>query len=280
VRDTLTVEGEGFEPFTLDLTCIDNGLPLVIFRAADLGRSGYESLGEMNADTHLKKRIDALRLKVSKQMGLGDVSQKNYPKMTLIAPPRSGGSVCTHSFIPHVCHDAIGVLAPVTMATSCVLEGSVSDGIAVMQDVLVKTVSVEHPTGEFSVERRASFMAHHIGDFNTSATWAAICNELCYRVSQLFPDNFIGAAMLPQSPDVDPATCIPELEKCVKQYGFVAINLNPDPSGGHWKEPPLTDRHWYPILREDGQMSYKWRKNETGTMYCRDDFGSHWILFS
>ena len=93
-------------------------------------------------------------------------------------------------------------------------------------------------------------MAHHIGDFEVSSTWAAICNELCYRVSQLFPDNFIGAAMLPQSPGVDPKTCIPELEKCVKEYGFVGINLNPDPSGGHWTAPPLTDRHWYPIYEK------------------------------
>jgi len=81
---------------------------------------------------------------------------------------------------------------------------------------------------------RASFMAHHIGDFEVSSTWAAICNELCWRVSKLFPDSFIGAAMLPQSPGVDPKTCIPELETCVKEYGFVGINLNPDPSGGHW----------------------------------------------
>ncbi|MCU0929377.1 MAG: amidohydrolase, partial [Burkholderiaceae bacterium] len=97
---------------------------------------------------------------------------------------------------------------------------------------------------------RASFMAHHIGDFEVSSTWAAICNELCYRVSGLFPDHFIGCAMLPQSPGVDPATCIPELEKCVREYGFVAINLNPDPSGGHWTSPPLTDRHWYPIYEK------------------------------
>ena len=97
---------------------------------------------------------------------------------------------------------------------------------------------------------RASFMAHHIGDFQTSSTWAAICNELCYRVSQLFPEHFIPAAMLPQSPGVDPKTCIPELEKCVKEYGFVGINLNPDPSGGHWTSPPLTDRHWYPIYEK------------------------------
>jgi 4-oxalmesaconate hydratase len=97
---------------------------------------------------------------------------------------------------------------------------------------------------------RASFMAHHIGDFQVSSAWAAICNELCFRVSQLYPDSFVPAAMLPQSPGVDPKTCIPELAKCVEQYGCVAINLNPDPSGGHWREPPLTDRHWYPVYEK------------------------------
>ncbi len=97
---------------------------------------------------------------------------------------------------------------------------------------------------------RASFMAHHIGDFQTSATWAAICNELCHRVAKLFPTHFIGAAMLPQSPGVDPRSCLPELDRCIRDYGFVAINLNPDPSGGHWREPPLTDRWWYPIYEK------------------------------
>jgi 4-oxalmesaconate hydratase len=97
---------------------------------------------------------------------------------------------------------------------------------------------------------RASFMAHHIGNFETSATWTAICNELCHRVVQLFPEYFIGAAMLPQSPGVDIKTCIPELERCIREYGFVAINLNPDPSGGHWTSPPLFDRYWYPIYEK------------------------------
>jgi len=97
---------------------------------------------------------------------------------------------------------------------------------------------------------RASFMAHHIGDFNVSSTWASICNELCYRVSTLFPDHFVPAAMLPQSPGVDPASCIPELERCVNEYGNVAINLNPDPSGGHWQDPPLTDPHWFPLYEK------------------------------
>ena len=83
--------------------------------------------------------------------------------------------------------------------------------------------------------------------FEVSSTWAAICNDLCHRVSQLFPDQFIPAAMLPQSPGVAPETCIPELARCIEQLGAVAVNLNPDPSGGHWTAPPLTDRHWYPI---------------------------------
>jgi len=153
VRDRITVGGEGFAPFTLDVTCIDNGMPLVLFRASALGRTGYESVAELNADVDLKRRIEALRLQVSLAMGLGDVSGKNYPKMTLIAPPRDGGSISTRSFIPHVCHDAIGVLAAVTVGTACVLDGAVTQGVAVMPaGGSAKTISVEHPTGEFSVE--------------------------------------------------------------------------------------------------------------------------------
>jgi 4-oxalmesaconate hydratase len=97
---------------------------------------------------------------------------------------------------------------------------------------------------------RASFMAHHVGDFEVSSAWAAICNELCFRVSRLFPAHFVPAAMLPQSPGVSPASCIPELVRCVEHYGAVAVNLNPDPSGGHWTSPPLTDRHWYPLYEK------------------------------
>jgi 4-oxalomesaconate tautomerase len=136
----------------IEVTCIDNGMPLVMFRAADVGRSGYETVAELNADTELKARIERLRIASGHAMGLGDVTAKNYPKMTLIALPREGGSLATRSFIPHVCHDAIGVLAAVTVGTACVLEGSVCDGIANVPRGNVKKVSVEHPTGEFSVE--------------------------------------------------------------------------------------------------------------------------------
>jgi 4-oxalomesaconate tautomerase len=152
VRDTIHVEGQDFAPFDIEATCIDNGMPLVMFRAADVGRTGYESVAEMNADSELKTRIEALRIAAGHRMGLGDVTSKNYPKMTLIAPPQRGGSLATRSFIPHVCHDAIGVLAAVTVGTACVLKGSITEGIAQVPDGNVKKLSVEHPTGEFSVE--------------------------------------------------------------------------------------------------------------------------------
>jgi 4-oxalomesaconate tautomerase len=136
----------------IDVTCIDNGMPLVIFKARDVGRNGYESVEQLNADTELKARIERLRIACGHVMKLGDVTPKNYPKMTLIAAPRTGGSITTRSFIPHVCHDAIGVLAAVTVATACVLDGSTTEGIAMLPQGNVKKISVEHPTGEFSVE--------------------------------------------------------------------------------------------------------------------------------
>lgn len=124
---------------------------------------------------------------------------------------------------------------------------------------------------------RASFMAHHIGDFEVSATWAAICNELCLRVSRLFPAHFIPAAMLPQSPGVDPKTCLPELVRCVEQYGNVAINLNPDPSGGHWREPPLADRHWYPIYEKMVEYDIPAMIHvSTSCNACFHTTGAHW----
>ncbi|MFF8916246.1 amidohydrolase family protein [Streptomyces sp. NPDC015032] len=94
---------------------------------------------------------------------------------------------------------------------------------------------------------RASFMAHHIGDFQVSSVWARICNDLVHRVSTLYPGRFAMGAMLPQSPGVDPATCLPELRRAVEELGAVTVNLNPDPSGGRWTAPALTDRSWYPV---------------------------------
>lgn len=184
-----TDKHSGFEPFEIDVTCIDNGMPLVLFKASDMGRTGYESVDVLNADTELKTRIEALRLQVSLLMGLGDVSGKNYPKMTLIAPPVNGGALTTRSFIPHVCHDAIGVLAAVTVGTACVLKGTVCDGVAVMQAGSHQALSVEHPTGEFSVALQTRAAPELPGEYEV--TQAALL-----RTARLI---MRGEAMVPSS---------------------------------------------------------------------------------
>jgi 4-oxalmesaconate hydratase len=97
---------------------------------------------------------------------------------------------------------------------------------------------------------RASGMGHHIGDATTSLAWSRVCNDLIHRCCTLYPDNFVGVCQLPQSPGVPPANCVAELERCVRELGFIGCNLNPDPSGGYWKDPPLTDQWWYPIFEK------------------------------
>lgn len=136
----------------LEVTCIDNGMPMVLLRAADVQRSGYESVEQLNQDSELKARLESLRLKAGVLMGLGDVTSKTYPKMCLVSPAREGGHLSTRCFIPHVCHEALGVLAAVTVGTACVLPGSVTQGIATVPEGQVKKLSIEHPTGEFTVE--------------------------------------------------------------------------------------------------------------------------------
>jgi len=134
------------------VTCIDNGMPVVIMRAVDLGVSGYESCADLDGNAPLKARIEGIRQKAGPLMNLGDVTKKVVPKMCLIARPRSGGAISTRCFIPRVCHSSIGVLGAVTVATACVLPGSVAYDLACLPDGAVKLLSVEHPTGEFSVE--------------------------------------------------------------------------------------------------------------------------------
>ena len=135
----------------VEVTCIDNGMPVVVMRARDFGISGYETPDVLDADKRLKARVEAVRLQAGPLMNLGDVAAKVVPKMSLIAPAREGGHVCTRTFIPHDCHAAIGVLGAVSVATACILPGSVAAGIAAVPDGPIKQMSVEHPTGEFSV---------------------------------------------------------------------------------------------------------------------------------
>ena len=130
------------------VTCIDNGMPVVMVAARDLGITGYESCAELEADADLGRRREALRLSAGLLMGLGDVADTTIPKVTLIAPPREGGTLSTRTFIPHRCHASIGVLGAVTVATGASLPGSVAEGVAAPpgSDGLVR---IEHPTGFF-----------------------------------------------------------------------------------------------------------------------------------
>jgi len=142
VRDTV----DGF-----DLTCIDNGMPVVLVRAEDLGIEGYESPDNLDADRELKARIESLRRKVGPMMNLGDVEEKTIPKICLVAAPQGGGHISTRTFIPRVCHQSIGVLGAVTVAAACTLAGSVANDVARMPDGQQETIIIEHPSGTMSV---------------------------------------------------------------------------------------------------------------------------------
>jgi 4-oxalomesaconate tautomerase len=141
----------------LEVTCIDNGMPVVILAAADLGKSGAESPQELEADAPLKARVERIRLALGPRMNLGDVAKKTVPKMTLVAAPRSGGVLSTRTFIPHRVHEAIGVLGAVSVATAVVTPGSVASRVAARgapaRDA-TELLDIEHPSGFFTVAMR------------------------------------------------------------------------------------------------------------------------------
>jgi 4-oxalomesaconate tautomerase len=138
----------------VEVTCIDNGMPVVLINAQELGCSGYESPAQLDVNASLKQRLESIRLQAGQRMNLGDVSQRNVPKMCLIAPPQVGGAITTRSFIPHRCHTSIGVFGAVSVAAACLIKGSVAAVMAVVEEGEVKRLSIEHPTGEFTVELR------------------------------------------------------------------------------------------------------------------------------
>jgi 4-oxalomesaconate tautomerase len=129
------------------VTLIDNGMPAVVMRASDLGRTGYETRDQLDEDRELKARIEPIRLKAGPMMNLGDVKDQTVPKMILVAPPRSGGLVSTRSFIPHRAHATIGVFAALSAATACLLPDSPAHGVAKIPEGKTKQMLVEHPTG-------------------------------------------------------------------------------------------------------------------------------------
>jgi len=135
----------------VELTCIDNGMPVVIMRAADLGISGEETREALDGNAELKAKLEAIRLKAGPLMNLGDVRDKTVPKMTMVSAPRQGGVISTRTFIPHRCHASIGVLGAVSVATACALRGGPAARLAQLPAGDSKTMAIEHPIGESTI---------------------------------------------------------------------------------------------------------------------------------
>ena len=136
----------------LEVTMIDNGMPVVVVRARDFGKTGGESPAELDADGELKAHVERVRLAAGALMNLGDVTKKTVPKMCLVSAPQNGGAISTRTFIPHVVHKAIGVFGAVSVATACALPGSIAAEITGDAAYGTRSFEIEHPTGFFTVE--------------------------------------------------------------------------------------------------------------------------------
>ena len=136
----------------IPVTCIDNGMPVVLIQAEAFSKTGYETPDELMADNRLRRRLETLRLQIGPMMNLGNVRNKVTPKISLLAAPRDGGHISTRTFIPHTCHAAIGVLGAVSVATACTLPDSVAADIATVPEGNPIMIAIEHPCGAFSVQ--------------------------------------------------------------------------------------------------------------------------------
>lgn len=136
----------------VNVTCIDNGMPVVIINANELGITGHESCEDLTNNKKLREKIESIRLKAGPLMNLGDVSNRVVPKMTIVSPSKSGRDINTRTFIPHNCHSSIGVLGAVSVASACLFEDSVTSNIVNMRNTPLVNIKVEHPSGEFLVE--------------------------------------------------------------------------------------------------------------------------------
>jgi 4-oxalomesaconate tautomerase len=147
----------------VSVTCIDNGMPVVVLRAQDFGLTGEEAPEQLESNATLKSQIEAIRLAVGPRMNLGDVTKKTVPKMCLVSPPRQGGAISTRTFIPHRVHEAIGVLGAVSVATACMTPGSVAASVAQLPgNQATQRIDVEHPTGFFTVDMEVSVEAGQV----------------------------------------------------------------------------------------------------------------------
>ena len=135
----------------MTVTCIDNGMPVVVVAASELGRTGYETVADLEADYLLNAEVETLRLGAGELMGLGDVTETSVPKISLVSAPADGGTICTRTFIPVRVHDSIGVLGAVSVTTALLLDGAAGHDLAAIEPGQ-KRFDIEHPTGHLQVE--------------------------------------------------------------------------------------------------------------------------------
>jgi 4-oxalomesaconate tautomerase len=176
------------------VTCIDNGMPVVVMAASDLGVTGYESCAELEGNESLRRKLEEIRLLAGPKMNLGDVSSAVIPKMALVARSRDGGVLSTRSFLPHKCHDAIGVFGAVSVATACILPGSPAYALATLPDGSSKRMIMEHPTGTFEVVMEIGGSAeaptvHRVGVLRTARVLMDGLVRLPADVINLLPAN-------------------------------------------------------------------------------------------
>ena len=178
-----------------EVTCIDNGMPVVLLRAFDFGLTGTEGPAQLEANEELKQRLEDIRIAVGPMMGLGEVAGKTVPKMCLISAPVSGGAINTRTFIPHRLHEAIGVLGSVSVATACAIPGSLAQqvtGESLGEGLL--TLEVEHPTGFFTVEIEVSGKGDE-GQFAVGRAALLRTARLLMRGEVLVPQAIGGAVV-------------------------------------------------------------------------------------
>jgi 4-oxalomesaconate tautomerase len=136
----------------IDITCIDNGMPVVLINASDLGKTGNETCDELEKDNVFKEKLESIRLIAGKMMGLGDVSHKVIPKMSIISKPTNGGHISTRTFIPHKCHSSIGVLGASSVASACIYPDTITKDIYSLEFREHYEILIEHPKGKFNIE--------------------------------------------------------------------------------------------------------------------------------
>jgi 4-oxalomesaconate tautomerase len=185
---SLLPTGHAFDVINgLRVTCIDNGMPVVCVRADDVGLTGYEEPQEIETNEAVCEKVEQLRLAAGPLMNLGDVTKKSVPKISLLAPAKNGGVIATRTFIPHRVHEAIGVLGAVSVATACLVPGSVAQEIAgIASDGSLMTLDVEHPTGYFSVTLEVSIAG---GDVQVNSAALVRTARLLMRGDVLVPSS-------------------------------------------------------------------------------------------